>query len=182
MNQKLNSNIFTATSSLKILSFLVDNPGREFLGSEIQKAISISRAGVYLALRELIKEKLVIKTLKGKFLLYSIAYENPVVKQFKVLKNILFLQSIVSKLKSSAKKIILYGSASRGEDSPDSDIDLFVLSKEPPETKGILSSLKLKRKIQAVVKSPSEWAEFKDKEKVFYEEVNRGITLFEEKE
>ena len=182
MNQKFNSNIFTATNSLKILSFLVDNPGREFLGSEIQKATSISRAGVYLALRELIKQKLVIKTFKGKFLIYSVAYENPVVRQFKVLKNILFLQPIILKLKSSAKKIILYGSASRGEDSPDSDIDFFVLSKEPEETRAILSSLKLKRKIQAVVKSPSEWTEFKDKEKVFYEEVNRGIIIFEEKE
>lgn len=175
-------NIFNATNFLKILSFMVDNPGREFLGSEIQKATSISRAGVYLALRELIKQKLVVKTLKGKFLIYSIAYENPVVKQFKVLKNILFLQSIVLKLKSSAKKIVLYGSVSRGEDSPDSDIDLFVLSKEPHDTKGIFLSVKLKRKIQAVVKSPSEWTEFKDKEKVFYGEVNRGITLFEEKE
>ncbi|KKR33003.1 MAG: hypothetical protein UT63_C0026G0011, partial [Candidatus Gottesmanbacteria bacterium GW2011_GWC2_39_8] len=100
---------------------------------------------------------------------------------FKVLKNILLLQPIIKKLEPLSKKIILYGSASRGEDSPNSDMDLFVLSKEPQTTKNLLFSVKVKRKIQAIVKSPTELADLKEEEKIFYEEVNRGITLWEEK-
>lgn len=173
--------IFITTNPLKILSFLVENPGKEFLGSEIQKATSISRAGVYIALHKLVKQKLAFKTQKGKFLTYSVAYNDPVVKQFKILKNILSLKPVISRLKPLAKKIILYGSASRGEDDSGSDIDLFILSNDPQATKEMLSCIKTERKIQAIIKSPSELADFKEKEKVFYEEVSRGIVLWEER-
>ena len=114
--------------------------------------------------------------------MYSLLYDEPVIKQFKVMRNIQFLRPIIEKLKHSSKKIILYGSVSRGEDDPKSDIDLFILAKDPEAVKSIISGLKTKRKIQSVIKSPSELADFKDKEKVYYDEVNRGITLWEEKE
>ena len=178
---KNNISIFSATNSMKVLSYLVENPGKEFLGSEIQKATSLSRAGIYIALHELIKQKMVSKTRRGKFLFYSLFYDEPVIKQFKVLKNILLLQAIVTKLKPLSKKIILYGSTSRGEDMADSDIDLFILSADPPKTKKLLSTIKKKRNIQAVIKSPTEFSDFKEEEKIFYEEMNRGITLWEEK-
>ena len=64
--------IFGATNSLKVLSCLAEHPGKEFLGSQIQKAVSISRAGVYLALGELSRQNLVSKSKKGKLLFYSI--------------------------------------------------------------------------------------------------------------
>lgn len=182
MTKKASSEIFSSTNSLKILSFLVDNPEKEFLGSEIQRAISLSRAGVYIALQELINQKFVLKTQKGKFHLYKVAYNDPVIKQFKVLRNIIILKSVVSKLQSISKKIILFGSASRGEDISTSDIDLFVMSNDPQLAKEILSSIKSTRKIQPFITTPSDWSDFKEKEKVFSEEVNRGITLWEERE
>ncbi len=182
MKAKKANGLFSSTNSLKILSFLAGNPTNEFLGREIQKATSISRAGVYIALSDLIKQGLVYKKQKGRFLLYSLDYENIVVRQFKVLNNAVFLQPIVSKLKPLSKKIILYGSTSRGEDNRDSDIDLFVVSQEPQAVKEILVSRKNKRKIQVVIKTPSEFTEFKDKEKIFWREVDRGIILWEEKE
>lgn len=176
------TDIFSATNSLKIVSFLAENAGKEFLGSEIQKATKLSRAGVYIALRELIKQKLVSKTQRGKFLVYYVVYDDAVIRQFKVLRNVLLLEPVIARLKPLSKKIILYGSASRGEDSPDSDMDLFMLSKDTEATKEILSSIKIKRKIQAVVKSPSELADLREKEKLFYGEVDRGIVLWEERQ
>ncbi|MCX5686901.1 MAG: nucleotidyltransferase domain-containing protein [Candidatus Omnitrophica bacterium] len=174
--------IFGATNSLKVLSYLAEHPGKEFLCSEIQEAFSISRAGVYIALGELARQNLVSKVKKGKQLFYSIIYDDSAIKQFKVLKNILVLRPLVSKLKSLSKKIILYGSTSRGENDPSSDIDLFILSNEPEAIKKIVNSIKTKQKIQSVIKTPSELADFKDKEKTYYAEVDRGITLWEEKE
>ena len=66
MKKKNNGDIFSTTNTLKIVSFPVQHPGKELLGSAIKKATSISRTGVYIALRELIKQKLVSKTKKGK--------------------------------------------------------------------------------------------------------------------
>ena len=104
------------------------------------------------------------------------------IKQFKVLKNVLALRPLVSKLKPLSKKIILYGSTSRGENDPTSDIDLFILSQEPEAAKKAIASIKTKQKIQCVIKTPSDLADFIGKEKTYYAEVDRGITLWNEKE
>jgi predicted transcriptional regulator len=80
MNRKDNLNIFNSTNTLKILNFLAINPGKEFLGSEIRQATALSRGGVYISLRELIKQKLVNRTQKGKFNVYSVAHNNPIIK------------------------------------------------------------------------------------------------------
>lgn len=174
--------IFNATNSLKVLSCLAEYPGKELLGSQIQKFTGISRGGVYLALGELIRQKLVLATQRGRYLSYSIIYNDSAIKQFKVLKNVLALRPLVSKLKASSRKIILYGSYSRGENDLLSDIDLFILSKDPEATKEAISSIKTKQKIQAIIKTASELAGFKESETVFMQEVERGIVLLEEKE
>jgi len=180
MGRKKTSGIFNVTNSQKVLDFLAFNPGEEFLSSEIQKAASISRAGVYFALKELAKEGLVSKRKKGKIIFYSVIYNDSAIKQFKVLQNVLMLRPLILKLKPSSKKIVLYGSVSRGENSPSSDIDLFILSKEPDETKKAISLAKSKLKMQTVIKTPSELADFKKDEKVYYNEVERGIVIWEE--
>jgi len=174
--------IFGATNSLKVLSYLAQHPGKEFLNSEIQKAVSASRIGVYITLKDLARQGLASQEKRGKFLFYRIVYDDVAIKQFKVLKNVLALRSIISKLKPSSRKITLYGSYSRGENDSASDIDLFIISKDPQATKETISSIKTKQKIQAVIKSSSELAGFKEGEKVFMQEVERGIVLWEEKE
>ncbi|MFH0763209.1 MAG: nucleotidyltransferase domain-containing protein [Candidatus Omnitrophota bacterium] len=174
--------IFGATNSLKVLSYLVQHPGKEFLNSEVQKATLASRAGAYLALRELVRQGLVSQERRGRLIFYRIVYDDVAIKQFKILKNVFALRAIISKLKPSSRKVVLYGSYSRGENDPSSDIDLFMLSKDPIATKDTLSSIRTKQKIQAVVKTSSEFANFKESEKVFMQEVERGIVLWEEKE
>lgn len=174
--------IFGATNSLKVLSYLVQDPSKEFLVSEIQKATLASRAGVYFALKELISQGLVSQERRGKVIFYRILYDDAAIKQFKILKNVFSLRPIVAKLKPFSRKIVLYGSYSRGENDSTSDIDLFIISKDPGATKDAVSSIKTKQKIQAVIKTASELASFKESEKVFMQEVERGIVFWEEKE
>ncbi len=182
MTKKPGDNVFTATNAQRILSFLAQNPGKELLGSEIQRATSISRAGVYIALRELNKHGVVRRTKRGKFMLYAIEHDDATVKQFKILNSVVSLKPLLSALKPLAAQVVLYGSAARGEDTSDSDIDLFILAGDTRAVEDLLSSAKLKRKLQAVVRSPAELAEFRGREKTFMQEVERGITLWQKKE
>ncbi len=182
MKNNKSIDIFGATNSLKVLSYLAGHPGRGLLNSEIQKATSASRAGVYFALKALMRQGLISSERRGRLIFYSIVYDDVVIKQFKILKNVYALRPIVSKLKPSSRKIVLYGSHSRGENDSSSDIDLFILSKDPQAIKGIISSIKSRQKIQAVIKTSSELTDFKESEKVFMQEVERGIVLWEEKE
>src|SRR3989339_120439 len=171
------SDIFQSTSILKVLSFLVENPGKELLSSEIQKATTLSKVGVYIALQELEKQGMINREQRGKFFLYKLDYNNFIVKQFKVLRNMLALKKIITKLKLIAVKIILYGSAGRGEDTWGSDFDLLIITRNPEEVKKQISMLKIERKIQAIIKTPIQFYEMKESEKVFYSEVDRGIII-----
>jgi len=180
MSKKTAMDIFHPSNSLRVLSFLADNPGREYLSAEILAATSMSRAGVYLALQELVARGLANKTERGRFHLYSVDPAHPLVKQFKVLKNVVLLEPLLSRLRPSSIKIILFGSAARGEDSSSSDIDLFVLTRAPEIIAEHVSSFFLGKTIQPVIVVPTQWFALREKEKVFNDEVDRGIVLWEE--
>ncbi|MCE5301073.1 MAG: nucleotidyltransferase domain-containing protein [Spirochaetia bacterium] len=74
---------------------------------------------------------------------------------------------------------MLYGSAGRGEDDESSDIDLFILTHDPDETQRLIAGAGINRKVQAVIKTPVEYSAFKEKEKVYSAEADRGITVWE---
>ena len=174
--------LLVATNTQKILDFLIQHPGIQFLAGEIQKVVKISKGGVNLSLRKLAKEKLVKREKRGKFFLYSIEHTQPIIRQLKVLKNIEVLSPLVSKIRGISKKIVLFGSSARGEDVPESDIDLFVLSNSPKEAENAIKKYKFTRGLQLIIKTPVAFAEMDKKEPVFFEEISRGITLWESKE
>ncbi len=176
------NNTLASTSAQKILGFLIQNPGRQFLANEIEKAAKISRAGVNFSLRKLAKEKLVIREKKAKIYLYSVDHADPVIKQLKVLKTAALLKPLLGKAKKISEKIILFGSCARGENIPESDIDVFILTNSQEKVAELIEKHRLSKKLQAVIRTPIKFEEMKNKEPVFFEEISRGITLWEAKE
>ena len=87
-------------------------------------------------------------------------------------------------MRAHADKIILYGSTARGEDTPDSDIDLLIIRDklEKDETAKELKKVKLKKKINAEQFTPYEYEELKKKDPVYHAETDRGIVLWEKKD
>lgn len=178
----MKENVFSVTNAQKVLDFLSRSPGKDSLGKEIQKATGISKSGLHFAVKHLIKYKLIRGELRGKSFFYSVDPSNPVIRQLKILNNTILLQSLVNKIKSSSKEIILFGSSSRGEDSEDSDIDLFVLSHGPETIKKNCILTNTKRKLQLVVRTPTDYAEMETKEPTFYKEIQQGIILWQSKD
>src|SRR3989344_31051 len=123
----------------KILGIFFDDPLPEGIGfqlREISRKTKIATPSVKNYLNELEKEGLIFKT-KHRIHGYPVYYANRDGENFKFLKkldNILRLREsgLLDYLSdySMPEAIILFGSAARGEDIKDSDIDLFVLSKE----------------------------------------------------
>jgi predicted nucleotidyltransferase len=176
------NNTLTSTNAQRVLDFLIQNPGRQLLANEIERATKVSRAGVNFSLRKLAKEKLVIREKKAKIYLYSVDHTDPVIKQLKVLKTVSLLKPVLAKVKNFSQKMILFGSCARGENIPNSDIDLFILTNSQEEVRELIKKHSLNRKFQLVIRTPLKFAEMKNKEPVFFEEVSRGITLWEAKE
>ena len=172
--------LFFKTNLQKILKYMTEKPGKEFLSKEIQIAAKVSKAGANFALNDLVKNGLINREQKGKSYLYSIKDENPTVKQLKVFSTILYLTPLFEKIREKANKVILYGSAGRGENTEDSDIDLFIVTNFTEEIERLLQKTNFHKKVQAIFRTPLKYIEMEKTDASFFREVERGITLWEE--
>ena len=123
----------------KILRIFFEDPSPNGIGfqlREISRKVTIAPTSVKKYLNELEKEDLIIKK-KHRIHGYPVYYANKDNENFKFLKKI----DNIMKIKESRlldylseycmpDVIILFGSASLGEDLKESDIDLFLMSKE----------------------------------------------------
>lgn len=162
----------------KIILFLGDYPEKEFFSKEIAEKLDISLGGTHNALKYLVKEKIIEQEQKGNMKFYSVNEKNPLVKQCKTTANIEKLSLLIKKIKDDCINIVLFGSASRGEQTANSDIDLFILTHDPEAIKSKIAKIKNKLIIQPIIKTPNQWSELEIKEPEFYNEVKQGIKLF----
>jgi len=176
--QNLGKYIFT-TATQKILDFLAGLSGEQFTEKEIAKATGVKKSAVNLALRELVSQKIIIKEKVGRTSLYNADGDNYVVKEIKVLRNILEISPLLEKLKPVSRKIILFGSAAKGENTNESDIDLFILTNDPALVRKIISYSSLKNKIQLIVKTLKEMFLINKKKPLFFQEIEKGRVLYE---
>jgi len=162
----------------KIIIFLGNYPERKFFGKEIAEKLNISLGGTHNALKYLVKEKIIKTEQRGNMKFYQIDDENPLVKQLKTTLIVEKLSPFVNRIKQNCKEIILFGSAARGEQTANSDIDLFILTHNPEDIKKGIVKYKRKIVISPVIKTPNQWSELEVKEPEFYNEVKKGIKLF----
>lgn len=121
----------------KILRIFFDDPSPKGIGfqlREISRKVAVAPPSVKKYLNELEKGGLIVKT-EHRIHGYPVYYANKDNEEFKFLKRV----DVIMKIKEFglidyiAKScmpdaIVLFGSASKGEDLKESDIDLFVLS------------------------------------------------------
>ena len=166
---------------IKILLFLARNPEKEFYLREIAKKINKSVGGTHKVLRSLYSLNLINDKRSGKNLYYKINQNNPSIKSFKKFMTINELNELVNKLKDITSQIILFGSCATGDDTIDSDIDLLVLTINKDEVNKIIKRSKLARNIQAIVINSTDLLKIKEKDKAFYKEIKKGITLWDKR-
>lgn len=174
-------NILYFTNHQKILYFLLNNPEQEFYDRQISNLTKVSRAGTNFALRDLAKTGAVQKQKRGRMNYYKITLQSPLIKYLKILQNMVMLNPLVEKLKPLSRKIILYGSSSKGENLINSDFDLFILSNNRKQVNSILLKYPLRERLQTVTVSPNEFVKLKKNNSVFHKEILKGIVLWEKK-
>lgn len=178
-NEHTFNNMNIKPLGLQILIFLARQPDEQFYIREIAKKMDKSAGGTHKTLKSLKEMNLITENKSGKNIYYQINQMNPSISHFKIFVTIHELTPLVKKIKDTSVKIILFGSCARGEDTIESDIDLFVLThKKENVNKTILQST-CNRKIQAVVVNTNEFIDLKEQDKGFYQEITNGITLWD---
>ncbi len=173
--------IFIKTTEQKILSLFVANPDKSFYGREISKKIKISLGAASNALRFLEKKGILISEKKGKTSLYTLKSPNPYIGHFRILNSLLLIEPLIERLKNVSKRIILYGSYATGTFTSESDLDLFIVSERRDEALDKIGEFNKKQSIdiRPVIKKHTEWMQLEKAEPEFFNELNRGITLWE---
>ncbi|MFH1305159.1 MAG: nucleotidyltransferase domain-containing protein [Candidatus Omnitrophota bacterium] len=171
--------ILIATNAQKVLHFLLSRLLEDFLETEIQQATKLSKSGINYALRALVKTDYISRHKRGKAYFYQLNRSNLIVKQLKIIETIAHLNGLLEKLKPLCSKIILFGSSSRGEDTPDSDIDLLIISRSKGLVIDQIKKSKSGREIQPVICTNVEFLEKAKTDPVFHEQANRGLVTWD---
>ncbi len=171
---------FSSTIEQKILDFLSKNPHESFYASQIASRVLLSKGGTNQALRKMAGEGLLKTETKGRMIFYKVDPKSALVRQYKILKNVAALEPLVAAIKDLSQRAVLFGSSAAGEDTRESDLDLFVVTEDKEKVKKfIFSQARFKDKIQLILKTPQEYMGFEKKDPVFYGEIAKGIVLWQ---
>jgi len=173
--------ILYSTSVQKVLSFLLSHPEERLYDREVSRLAKVGRAATNYSLRALIDTGIVRREKRGRMYFYYVTLDDPIIRQLKITQNLVYLRPLVENLKAVSLKIVLYGSSATGTNHADSDIDLFVLSREPKRVKDLIYKSSFKKGLQYVVNSPQESIRLKKENPVFHKQVSSGIILYEAK-
>jgi predicted nucleotidyltransferase len=168
-----------ASSSLRILSTLAWDPDRWFHQREVAKEAGVSLGSANRLLKGLVEGNLVEYERRGSIHTYRFNVGSPVARQFKVLMNVSDLDQLTRRLAEVSGRVILYGSCSRGTDGADSDADLFVLTEGKGEAERIISEAESRHRVSPMILSSSEYDRLRAGDKPLYDEIERGVVLWE---
>ena len=183
LKRNILKSILIKTTHQKVLSFFLVNPTKHFYGSEISKKMGISVGQTSKILNDLLKAGVLEKEPRGKTELYHSIGDSPVLRIYKVLNTLIFIEPLVDELKKVSKRIILFGSCANGMNIENSDLDLFIVSSNE-KVLDIIVQYPLAEyygfsEIKPVIKKPYEWAILEDKDPVFFNELQKGMLLYE---
>jgi predicted nucleotidyltransferase/biotin operon repressor len=164
-------------SELKVLDHVILSPeGKGFI-SQIARDIGISKSEVSKAVKVLKQSGLVRAEPNGRNVVCSIDRGSPVITRLRIAFNLLEIAPKIEPLRKYTDKIILFGSCAQGTDTFNSDVDLFVIARDKAKINKLTRKIELSRPIQWVVRTPQEYVVLNARERVFAQEIGRGIVL-----
>lgn len=166
-------------SELQVLSYLTLDPEGAGFVSQIGRDIGMSKGEVSKAIKVLKQNGLVSSELRGRNMICSIDRRSPIISKLRGAFNLLEIMPQIEVLRACTDKVVLFGSCAQGTDTRDSDIDLFVITRDKVKANKVVQKVKLSRPVQWVIKTPQEYVVLNSKEPVFAKELGRGIVLWE---
>lgn len=108
--------------------------------------------------------------------------DSPLLREIKVCATLLEINPRVLHLQGKVRRAILFGSAATGEDTDESDIDLFIETGDVSGAAESIAALQtgLDRKISPIILTPGGFRSLRTTDRVLYERILGGKTLIEE--
>jgi DNA-binding MarR family transcriptional regulator len=173
-----NMNIF-GTPALGILTFLGRHDRNSYYVRELAKTLSISTGAASEQLRALEESGLITSERRGRTLLFRASISHPIVREAKIFATLLELSPLITAGQNGIVRMILFGSCAAGEDSAESDIDLYLETTDRPAAMTLISRYEpaISRKISPIILSPDEAVQLRIRDRPLFERIQSGKLL-----
>lgn len=163
-----------ATAQESVLNLLMDGAGAEFTETQVRDVLGLPRSSTQRALKDLAEQGVVSVRAVGRTLVYRLDPDDPLIRHLKIARAIARARKALSPTTDVIDLAVLFGSASRGEDTEGSDIDLFVVATDPDR---VLGELARHEWLQPVVMTPSQHMQLMAEGGTFSRAIADGIKI-----
>jgi predicted nucleotidyltransferase len=178
------ADFFIATNHQRAMSFLAKYSDLEFHEREVARRAGISFGSANKALNELFSVGILSRQRKGNMVFYKFNPGEPILRSLKIFISIAILRPLVARLKPHTSRIVLFGSCARGEDTSESDVDLFIIADRPQQATRIIRQFRFSQgfgeiSIKPIILSTLDLLKSEKTEPEFLSLANEGIVLWE---
>ncbi len=158
---------------LRILVIFFKEPYHDFHMRQIAKLADVSPSTAKRFLDFYSENMFLIKSRKANLVLFKANLENLSFRYMKLSYFMMQAKPLTDFLKNTYpnSSIVLYGSCARGEDDPESDVDLLIVGRKTEQFDLHRFEKRLKRKVTILIYTPHEWKEKAKKDNAFYERI-----------
>jgi predicted nucleotidyltransferase len=157
----------------RILTAFFDEPYREFHLREIAKLTGVSSSTAKRYLDFYSKNDFLAKSSRANLVLLKANLESLSFRYMKLAyftTKLMPLTDFFDQALPNAS-IVLYGSCARGEDDPQSDVDLLIVGRKTGRLDFGRFEKRLERRITVLTYTQAEWEEKAKKDRAFYERI-----------
>jgi predicted nucleotidyltransferase len=168
--------------SFALLRYLGRHYREGFYVREIARLLGMGVGSVSETLARLSDAGLVRREERGRIVIYRAAMESPLLREVKICATLIELNPLVLCLRGAVTRMILFGSSATGDDTAESDIDLFIETDDPKAVAESIAAIQagLEREISPIILTPGEFRSLKTADRALYERILGGKVLIEE--
>jgi len=158
---------------LRILVVFFNEPYQDFHLRQIAKLADVSSSTAKRFLDFYSENKFLVKSRRANLVLFKANLENLSLRYIKLSYFMMKVKPLIDFLKDTYpnSSIVLYGSCARGEDGPESDVDLLIVGRKTERFDLGKFEKRLGRKVTLLIYTLHEWEEKTKKDKAFYERI-----------
>jgi len=172
-----------SAATMAVLDALGEDPETRYHVRAVAEKAGVSVGAASMILHSLEGSGLLTMEQTGNMKFYQYNLFNPVARQFKVLFNTARLKSLADMLMEAADRVVLFGSAAEGTNTRDSDVDVFILTKDEGAVKDILRGFLRERRfsvpLSPIIMNATGFARLRRQDPSLYENILRGRVLWE---
>jgi predicted nucleotidyltransferase len=176
------SDLLGSKASVQLLEFFIQRTDQPMYQAEIINEVKASTNPQFnwntakKWLNFFVSYGLVSERKKGKWVLYTLDRTNPVVKEFKIFTSVAKLYEVMRTFQIKDTEIYLFGSAARGEDNENSDIDLLLIGQIDNNTLVELKESvkdKMRKEVNIIAYSRAQYSDLYRSDHAFFDNIDK---------